>query len=69
MRKFVVKARCPKCAEEIEVEVNPAAMLRAIPSKKRKEASAANGAKNKVFRGGRPIDPNSKRQRKLRGEL
>jgi hypothetical protein len=48
---------CPHCGTEI----NAAAMLRAIKSEKRAEASRENGKK-----GGRPPSPNPVRPRKKR---
>lgn len=45
------KITCPKC--KASIEVNPAQLMRAIPSKARSEASRRNGAKHKA-KGGRP---------------
>jgi hypothetical protein len=50
---------CPHCGKLI----NPAALLRSKSTRAIRKAAKANGAK-----GGRPVDPNSARQRRLRGE-
>jgi hypothetical protein len=67
MRKFVVKAKCPKCDKEFDMEVNPAAMLGALP-KTVSEAFRRAAKRNAKAGGGRPIDPNSKRQQRLRAK-
>jgi hypothetical protein len=52
---------CPHCGQVIKL--NPTQLLGMLKTPNKAEAARKNGAK-----GGRPVDPNSKRQRKLKGK-
>jgi hypothetical protein len=52
---------CPHCGEILKL--NPTQLLGMLKTKKKARAARANGQK-----GGRPVNPNSARQRRLRGE-
>lgn len=46
MRKVVVKAKCPKCGEEVAVEVDPGKLLVSLRKKPGRNGGRPKGAKD-----------------------